>query len=128
MGLRSVGPSLSKNSGFSADTILALSDLGRLAYVHYWSQTLARTLLSCPSKKTLTVQNLGQKTFIVPDDIIATLQAMDVLEHKKRGGAEAIINKAKVRAWVEKHKVDLKSPIDSDAFVLRDRSRSESEE
>lgn len=111
----------------SADKSTALSDLGRLAYVHYWSQTLARTLLSSPSKKTLTVHDLGQRTFIVPDDIIATLQAMEVLEHKKRGGAEAVVNKAKVRAWVEKHKVDLKCPVDSEGFVLRERSRSESE-
>ena len=84
--------------------------------------------MSCPSKKTLTVQDLGQKTFIVPDDIITTLQAMDVMEQKKRGGAEFVINKAKVRAWVEKHKVDLKSPVDEEAFTLRERSRSESEE
>lgn len=118
---------LSRRDTF-ANKITALSDLGRLAYVHYWSQTLARTLLSCPSKKTLTVHDLGQKTFIVPDDIIATLQDMDVLEHKKRGGAEAVINKAKVRAWVDKHKVNLRSPVDPDAFVLRERSRSESEE
>lgn len=76
----------------------------------------------------MTVQDLGQKTFIVPDDIIATLQAMDVLAYKKRGGADTVINKVKVRAWVEKHKVKLTSPVDSDAFVLRDRSRSESEE
>ncbi|KAF1357949.1 hypothetical protein EJ07DRAFT_126272 [Lizonia empirigonia] len=118
---------MSKREGRLGGPEKPLSDLGYLAYMHYWSQTLARTLLSCPSKKTLTVHDLGQRTFIVPDDIIATLEAMDVLEHKKRGGAEAVINKAKVRAWVEKHKVDLKSPVDSDAFVLRERSRSESE-
>lgn len=76
----------------------------------------------------MTVQDLGQKTFIVPDDIITTLQEMDVLEHKKRGGAEAVINKAKVRAWVEKHKIDLRSPVDSEAFTLRENSRSGSEE
>lgn len=84
--------------------------------------------MSSPSKKTLTVNDLGQKTFIVPDDIIPTLQDMDVLEHKKRGGAEAVINKAKVRAWVEKHHMNLASPVDSEAFILRDRSRSGSEE
>lgn len=117
-----------KSTYLYANVVAALSDLGRLAYVHYWSQTLARTILSSPSKKTLTVHDLGQKTFIVPDDIIATLQAMDVLEHKKRGGAEAMINKAKVRVWVERHKVDLRCPVDSEAFVLRERSRSESEE
>ncbi|KAJ4312833.1 SAS complex subunit, partial [Neodidymelliopsis sp. IMI 364377] len=95
---------MSKREGRLGGPEKPLSDLGHLAYVHYWSQTLARTLLTSPSKKTLTVHDLGQRTFIVPDDIIATLQAMDVLEHKKRGGAEAVINKAKVRAWVEKHK------------------------
>lgn len=107
----------------------ALSDLGRLAYVHYWSATLARTILSCPSKKNLTALDLREKTYIVPDDIIATLQDMQVLDHKKRGGAEAVINKAKVRAWAESHMVDLKTlPVDPDAFVIRDSSRSASEE
>jgi histone acetyltransferase HTATIP len=107
----------------------ALSDLGRLAYEHYWSATLARTILSCPSKKTLTVLDLREKTYIVPDDIIATLQAMDVLEHKKKGGAEAVINKAKVKAWAESHNVDLKNPpVDPEAFVIRESSRSASAE
>ncbi|KAF2845198.1 hypothetical protein T440DRAFT_472848 [Plenodomus tracheiphilus IPT5] len=106
-----------------------LSDLGRIAYIHYWSQALARTILACPSKRTLTVQHLREKTYIVPEDIIATLQAMDVLEQKKRGGAEVVINKAKVRAWAEASKVDLnRLPVDSEAFVIREVSRSGSEE
>ncbi|KAH7363678.1 acyl-CoA N-acyltransferase [Pyrenochaeta sp. MPI-SDFR-AT-0127] len=106
-----------------------LSDLGRLAYMHYWSATLARTILTCPSKKTLTVLDLREMTYIVPEDIIATLQAMEVLDHKKRGGADAVINKAKVRAWAENHKVNLKSwPVDPDAFVVREASRNGSEE
>ncbi len=106
----------------------ALSDLGRLAYTHYWSATLARTLLTHPSKKTLTVLDLREETYIVPDDIIATLQTMDVLDHKKKGGAEVVINKAKVKAWAEKHRVDLKSwPVDPDAFTLQERSRCTTE-
>ncbi|KAF1848313.1 histone acetyltransferase MYST2 [Cucurbitaria berberidis CBS 394.84] len=106
-----------------------LSDLGRLAYTHYWSATLARTILSCPSKKILTVLDLRDKTYIVPEDIIATLQAMDVLDHRKRGSAEAVINKAKVRAWAESNKVDLKGrPVDPEAFVMREVSRNGSEE
>ncbi|RYF28488.1 MAG: hypothetical protein EOO23_07465, partial [Comamonadaceae bacterium] len=96
----------------------ALSDLGRLAYEHYWSATLARAIVSCPSKRTLTVLDLREKTYIVPDDIIATLQTMDVLEHRKKGGAEAVINKAKVKAWAERHRVDLKrNPVDPEAFA-----------
>ncbi|KAI8939000.1 hypothetical protein NX059_004844 [Plenodomus lindquistii] len=106
-----------------------LSDLGRIAYIHYWSQTLARTILASPSKRTLTVQDLRERTYIVPEDIIATLQVMDVLEQKKRGGAEVVINKAKVRAWAEASKVDLnRVPVDADAFVVREVSRSASEE
>ncbi|OAG15160.1 hypothetical protein CC77DRAFT_947391 [Alternaria alternata] len=106
-----------------------LSDLGRIAYIHYWSQTLARTILTCPSKKIVTVQDLREKTYIVPEDIIATLQTMDVLEQKKKGGADAVINKARVRAWADTHKVDLKAcPVDPDAFVAREQSRSVSED
>jgi histone acetyltransferase HTATIP len=54
---------------------------------------------------------------------------MNVLEQKKKGGADAVINKAKVRAWADMHKVDLKlCPVDPDAFVVREVSRSVSEE
>ena len=75
------------------------------------------------------MQDLREKTYIVPEDIIATLQAMDVLEQKKKGGADAVINKARVRAWADTHKVDLKAiPVDPDAFVVREVSRSVSEE
>jgi len=128
VGLRNVR-SCRQTFGPCANTTTALSDLGRIAYIHYWSQTLARAILACPSKKTLTVQDLREKTYIVPEDIIATLQAMDVLEQKKKGGADAVINKARVRAWADTHKVDLKAiPVDPDAFVVREVSRSVSEE
>jgi histone acetyltransferase HTATIP len=95
--------------------------------VHYWAQTLARTLLGAPAKKTLSVLDLRDRTYITPDDIMATLQDMDVLEQKKRGGAEVVINKAKVRAWVEARRMDLSNPVDPGAFALRERSRSGSE-
>jgi histone acetyltransferase HTATIP len=105
----------------------ALSDLGHLAYAHYWAQTLARTLLSSPAKKPLSVLELRDRTYITPDDIIATLQDMGVLEQKKRGGADVVINKAKVRAWVEARGIELRSPVDPDAFALGEGSRSGSE-
>jgi hypothetical protein len=67
----------------------------------------------------------------VQDDIITTLQAMQVLDQKKRGGADAVINKAKVRAWAEAHKVDLHPPVDIGGFVQmeeEDEQRRELEE
>lgn len=96
---------------------LALSDLGHLAYKHYWSATLARTILAASSKRILTAVDLRDETYIVPEDIIATLQEMDVLEHRKRGGAEAVINKAAVRRWMEANKVRMQGPVDPEGFV-----------
>ena len=82
----------------------ALSDLGHRAYTHYWSQTLSRTILSLPPSKTrtITILDLRDETYIVPEDIIATLQSMEVLETRKKGGkTEVVINREKVRRWVE---------------------------
>lgn len=61
--------------------------------------------------------DLRNETYIVPEDIMATLQDMDVLEHRKRGGAEAVINKAKVRRWMEGNKVGREGPVDPEGFV-----------
>lgn len=99
-----------------------------MAYTHYWSQTLARTILEAPAKHTLSIAELRDKTYIAADDIIGTLQMMDVLEHKKRGGAQALINKSKVRTWAEKNKVNLKNPIDPEAFILESSEEDEDEE
>jgi hypothetical protein len=73
--------------------------------------------LSAPAKKTLTVMDLRNETYIVPEDIITTLQDMDVLEHRKRGGAEAVVNKAAVRRWMELNKVGMQGPVDPEGFI-----------
>ncbi|KAF2005905.1 acyl-CoA N-acyltransferase, partial [Amniculicola lignicola CBS 123094] len=113
---------ISKREGRLGGPEKPLSDLGRRGYMHFWSSTLARTILSAPSKKSLTVMDLRNETYIVPEDIIATLQSMEVLEHKKRGGAPAVINKARVRAWVETNQVDIRPPVDPDGFIANDES------
>jgi histone acetyltransferase HTATIP len=107
--------------------VTALSDLGFLAYKHYWSRTLARTILAIPPKRAITIADLRDETYIAAEDIIATLQGMNVMEQKKRGGAELVINKASVRAWAERGHVDLKEIIDVEAFTVK-MSEDESEE
>lgn len=57
-------------------------------------------------------------TYIIPEDIITTLQDMGVLEHRKKGGANAVINKAKVREWATAHRISMESPVDPEAFNL----------
>ncbi|KAF2196921.1 hypothetical protein GQ43DRAFT_335147, partial [Delitschia confertaspora ATCC 74209] len=94
-----------------------LSEPGRRGYQRYWSQAVARTLLAAPTKKTLTVLDIRNETYIDPEDIITTLQKMQVLDHMKRAGSEAVINKAKLRVWVQANHVDLTPPVDKDGFV-----------
>lgn len=103
----------------AADATTALSDLGFLAYKHYWSRTLARTILAVPAKRAITIADLRDETYIAAEDIVATLQGMGVVEQRKRGGAELVINKAAVRAWAERGKVDLKECIDVEAFTVK---------
>ncbi|PSN64222.1 hypothetical protein BS50DRAFT_575666 [Corynespora cassiicola Philippines] len=118
---------MSKREGRLGGPEKPLSDLGRLAYTHYWSQTLARVILSSPSRKSITVDDLRNETFIVPEDIIATLQAMGVLEDRKRGGADAVINKVRVRAWVDAHKIKLINPIDPEGFRIEESAEAAEE-
>jgi hypothetical protein len=113
--------------GLRANQYTALSDLGRQAYTHYWSTTLSRTILSAPSRKPLSVLDLRNETYIVPEDIIATLQAMEVIEHRKRGGADAVVNKVKVREWVERNRVDLRCPVVEEGFVEMEEGGEEEE-
>ena len=101
---------------------------GKRGYQSYWSHTIARFLLSAPPKKILTVRDIRDDTYIVQDDIITTLQAMQVLDQKKRGGADAVINKAKVRAWAEAHKVDPHPPVDIGGFVQMEKEDEQQQE
>lgn len=95
----------------------ALSELGRRGYLAFWSGTIARCLTSRPSKRTVTIRTISEETYILPDDIITTLKEMDVLERRSKGGADAVINKAKVRAWAAANGVSMVPPADPDALV-----------
>jgi len=94
-----------------------LSELGKRGYLAFWSGTIARYIVSRPPKRTVTVKTIGEETYILPDDIITTLKEMDVLERRSKGGAEAVINKAKVRAWAAANSVSMMPPVDPDALV-----------
>ena len=91
----------------------ALSSHGRAAYAAYWSKTLARIILEWPEKK-LTIDDLHAETSITVDDINNTLNAMGVLERRKKGH---VINKRRVQAWAQISNVELSNPIDPEAFV-----------
>ncbi|KAF2101458.1 histone acetyltransferase, MYST family [Rhizodiscina lignyota] len=119
---------LSKREGRLGGPEKPLSEPGRKGYERFWSATIARYLVSRPCKKPVTVKDISDETYIVPEDVIATLKDMGVLERKKRGSAEAVVNKVLVKRWMEANGVSLKPPVDLDAFSLDEIEVEEEEE
>ncbi|KAF2457579.1 acyl-CoA N-acyltransferase [Lineolata rhizophorae] len=105
-----------------------LSELGRKGYLAFWSSTIARCLLGRPAKKNVTVRKLSEETYIQPDDIVAALKEMGIVDRRKRGSAEALINKAKVRAWVEANRVSLQPLVYSESFLREEVTDEEMED
>lgn len=73
--------------------------------------------MSRPSKRTVTVKAISEETYILPDDIITTLKEMGLIERRSKGGADVVVNKANVRAWVAANDVSVIPPVDPDALV-----------
>jgi hypothetical protein len=62
---------------------------------------------------------MSHATYILPEDIISTLKEIRILDHKKKGGADAVINKATIKAWAAANHVDLNGPVDEDSFLVK---------
>ncbi|KAE9972435.1 hypothetical protein EG328_004966 [Venturia inaequalis] len=126
--LMGVSYELAKREGRLGGPEKPLSELGRQAYVRYWSGVIARNILSLPLKKMATVQQICDETFIVQEDIVATLKDMGILEKRKKAGASVVINKARIREWATLNRVSLDSPIDPDAFDWPESEEEEEDE
>ena len=94
-----------------------LSTLGTKGYIAYWSAEVARHVLNAPSKKLVTIKDISDATYIMPQDIVAALRKMEVVETRHTATGSVVINKSKVRAWAETHNVSTEPVIDIDAFV-----------
>ncbi|KAI9772090.1 MAG: hypothetical protein M1840_001378 [Geoglossum simile] len=94
-----------------------LSDLGRRGYLSFWCTTVARYILSVPSKKTFTVNDISERTYLLPEDIIIALKEMNFLHSKKRGDGTVLASKAKVRDWAIVNNIDLTPVVDPSAMV-----------
>jgi hypothetical protein len=113
-----------------------LSELGRRAYVMYWAGMICRYILAQPKNKPVSVQALSEGTYIVAEDVVATLKEMGVLERRssivvagKKKVSGAAINKGKIKEWMAKNSVSSRSPVVEEAFDLPDISdESEMEE
>ncbi|KAH7060436.1 acyl-CoA N-acyltransferase [Macrophomina phaseolina] len=115
---------------------VALSELGRRGYMAYWSATIARYILSVPVKRNVTLRDISDATYILLEDIVATLKEMKVVERrpntakKNNSGPEEVpvMNKAKVRRWALENGVGLMPPVDASALTVQWTSKERREE
>ncbi|KAF2150148.1 histone acetyltransferase, MYST family [Myriangium duriaei CBS 260.36] len=121
--LIAVSYELSRRDGRLGGPEKPLSSLGRKGYLAYWSANISRAILSTTAEK-LSVQDIVEQTWILPEDVITTLTSMNLVEPSPKAPAEAIIVRKRVSEWVQTHNVTLQSPIVTNAFKKEIRNNT----
>ena len=73
--------------------------------------------MKSPGKKALSVKEISEATYILPEDVIAAVKEMDVCESRKTASGSVVVKKEKVRQWAEKMNVGLEPLVDVEAFT-----------
>ncbi|MBE3049721.1 hypothetical protein IMZ48_45945, partial [Candidatus Bathyarchaeota archaeon] len=141
--LMGVSYEISRREGVMGGPEKPISELGRKGYGRFWAGEIARWVLSA-EEAVVDVEECSEATWIVPEDCLAVLRDMGVVEEdglgpKKvrasddaqegEGEGEAIdtakeelvprvrITKEAVRAWVARQKVGLERACDPEGFA-----------
>nr|KAF6281653.1 lysine acetyltransferase 5 [Pipistrellus kuhlii] len=81
---------LSKVEGKTGTPEKPLSDLGLLSYRSYWSQTILEILMGLKSESgerpQITINEISEITSIKKEDVISTLQYLNLINYYKVGG------------------------------------------
>ena len=115
--LMGISYELSKREGRIGGPEKPLSELGRKGYLRYWEARVASTILGIRAKTTLSVDQIATECWMLVDDVMFALKEMGVLELRKKGNGNVMINKGAVRDWVASKGLDLKPPVDEDGFA-----------
>jgi hypothetical protein len=104
-----------------------ISDLGKKGYRRFWGAEIARWLLECKEtdkkkgKDIVTVEQISRETWIHGEDCLGVLREMGVAEKEKPSGKvtveRVVIDKERVREWVEKERLCLDRVVDLEGFV-----------
>lgn len=93
-----------------------LSELGRKGYMRFWEARVANAILEVKAKRTLSVGELAEVCWVLPEDVVGTLKDMRVLTSSKRADGAAVISKAKLREYVLNRGLDPTPPISEEGF------------
>lgn len=94
-----------------------LSELGRRGYMRFWEARVARAILELKAKRTLSVGEIAEVCWVLPEDVVATLKDMGVLTASKRADGAVVFNKARLRDYVSKRGLDLAPPVSEEGFL-----------
>ncbi|KAF2724122.1 histone acetyltransferase, MYST family [Polychaeton citri CBS 116435] len=111
---------LGKREGRFGGPERPLSTTGRKGYIKYWSAELAKHILNCGTRKVVTIKEISEQTWILPEDIVAALKEMDCYEKRTTASGNVVVSKSRVREWAQNNHVSDAPAIDVDAFVTDD--------
>ena len=103
-----------------------ISDLGKKGYKMFWGREIARWLLEAKEtdrkkgKGMVTVGDVSRGTWIHSEDCLGVLREMGVVERAGKGRGEVervLLDKEKVRQWVEKMGLGLERVVDREGFA-----------
>ncbi|MCJ1461870.1 hypothetical protein MMC07_000469 [Pseudocyphellaria aurata] len=115
--LMGISYELSKREGRIGGPEKPLSELGRRGYVRFWEARVAKAVLGMKAKTTMTVGEIADVCWILPEDVILALKETGALLTKKKADGSAVVSKAKIREWVNERRIDLTPPVSGDGFL-----------
>lgn len=90
--------------------------MARHSYHSYWSREIARAVLHSKVNRRVTVTQISEDTYIMPEDIVSTLLRMGVVGTTRRDGSKVVAKEA-VREWLRRSKTDTRSSIEQAGWL-----------
>ena len=93
---------ISKREGSAGSPEKPLSDLGKLSYRSYWTHVLFTAFATWDTKKEMSIESISEHTAIRTEDIISTLQHVDMIREWKSQHV-IVADQTKVKEYLKKH-------------------------
>jgi hypothetical protein len=91
---------LTKREGKTGSPEKPLSDLGKISYRSYWTYILMNLLAEHDPAEDISIKDISDRTGIKADDIISTLQSLDMVKCWK-GQHVVFVKQAMIREYMK---------------------------
>lgn len=85
--------------------------------MRFWEVRVAAAILEMKAKRTLSVAEIAEACWMLPEDVVGTLKDMEVLTASKRADGAAVVGKARLRECILKRGLDLTPPVSEEGFL-----------